>query len=171
MSAVPNPSPRSNRDLIGRFREEYAEALAEARTGSIHTQTDGWRNLYAFQRQVYRDSRRATAQRLTTMATQLEDFGFCEDDEKALKTLAKDIAERRIEFEVFNDKTVGRVCEPVSKCERVIEQYRAQAARDEAAAPLHNVGLEELVRIEISKVAKPWFNAETGVIEIREPTP
>lgn len=167
-SAEENPGPRSNKDLIGRFRDEYSEALAEARVGAEHTTTDGWKALYGFHRHNYREARRVLASDLKRLAVQLEDFGFCEEDEKAVKNVAKGAADRRSEFEVFQDKTVGCVCEPVRKCERIIEQYRAEAVRAESAAPLHNVGMEELMRIEISKVSKPWFDAEEGVIEIRE---
>ena len=168
MSTLPNPSPNQYRDLIEKFNSEYAAALGEARISAEHTATPGWQKVYAQQRDQARQRRRDLAKRLGALATMLEDFGLTEDGEKAVKDVAKESAELRETNAAFSHECVERICAPVGACERIIDLYRAEAARNESAAPLINIGLEELMRDAISKVARPSFDDETGAVVIRE---
>lgn len=170
MTAVPNPAPesKSNKDLIQRFREEYKAALEDARVSAKHTETEGWQRLYAEHRKAGREKRRELAGRLGTLGKAMEDFGLTEEGEKDLKTVAKESETLRASNEVFETETVERVCAAVRACERIIEAYRNEAVRQESNAPLHNVGLEHLMREEIAKVAKPRWDSETGTVKIAE---
>lgn len=169
MSSVPNTNPApNNRDIFQNFRAEYGAALADARLSAEHTGTEGWQRLFSDRRDKEREHRRELAKQLRTQAERLEDFGLTEDDEKAIKDIAKASAELRDSGAVFERETIGRVCAPVQACERIALQYINQATRLESDTPLHNIGVEEMMRIEIGKYPKPLWDAENGIVEIKE---
>lgn len=168
MSALPapTPGPANNRDLITNFRSEYGAALADAHESASMTQTDGWRRLYTDFRESDRKARRDLSARLRKFSDRLEDVGMDEDDEKGVKEVAKLSGELRDASDFFDRDTVGRVRAPVESCSTLIENYLCEAARQENAAPLHNVGLVEMMRFEISKHGRPTWSDDTGTVKI-----
>lgn len=166
---APRPADNSN-DLIGKFRADYGIVLQEARVSAEHTATFGWQGLYAARKRKDRDSRRNLAESLKAKAELLETVGWSEDDEKAVKDIAKSSLEMREAETVFERTVVDRVAQPVFECDRIRREYRNRAANEERSAPLHNVGLEALTEAEIARQPTPIFNRETGVVEIKEPS-
>lgn len=166
---VPQPAPNQKQDLIQKFRIAYKAALADAEVQVAMTKTEGWLSLYSQNRKADLEARRTMAKCLHTHATQMEDFGVGEDEEKSIKDTVKQSAELRTANAAFESQVVERICAPVKACERIIQEYKHAATRAEHDAPLHNVGLEQLMVMEIQKQPKAMFNAETGQVEIVEP--
>ena len=170
MTALPNPAPdNARRDLVARFRDDYTLALEEARTSEVHTNTDGWLHLYAGFEVSYREQCRAIANNLKSLADRIELVGSDEPTEKEIgevKKLAQSLRQTR---EVFERKTVDPVRKPVDDCDRLIQQYARQAERDEDEAPMVNVGLADLMKLEIGRMPRPFWDRDKGRVEIREP--
>lgn len=102
--------PDNRRDLITRFKMEYAEALDEARVSSKHTDTEGWQHLYQGFHKVNRENRRKAAGRLKQIGEELEVAEIGEHGEKDLADVKKQVQSFREEREIFERKTVG-LCE------------------------------------------------------------
>lgn len=162
----PQPSPNQREDLVARFHREYRAALADARTAAEHTGTEGWQALYAKQRDDARDSRRDMAKRLKNAAQTLEDFGLSEDGEKSVKDIMKESATLREANEAFKRQVIDRVTAPVMTCERIAEHFLNEARRQEHDAPLHNVGLEHLMKDAVASESKPSFDDDTGIVTV-----
>ena len=165
----PSDNAPNQSDPIKRFHAEYAEAIADVAVSADLTKQAGWQSLYAQHREADRKTRRGIAGSARILADKVEDFGWSEDDEKAIKELAKQSAERRDTNAAFERECVDRVLEPLRWCDRVIETFRNQAARDESAAPLVHIGLVELMASAIKSVRKATFDSETGVVSIDTP--
>jgi hypothetical protein len=165
---APQPAPNAKRDLITKFKDEYSAALADSKLSAEHTKTAGWKRLYEQHQQQSWDTRRDMAKTLKTCAQTLEDFGLNEDGEKMVKDTMKASAELRERVAAFQSQVIDRICEPVKACERIIEQYMNEARRQESDAPLHNVGLEHLMRDAVAKVAKPKWDADSGTVVVAD---
>lgn len=150
--------------LIERFRTAYAPALADAEVSAEHTQTEGWQRLYGTHRESGRAKRREIAKRLRRLATQLEDFGWSEEDEKSVKDAAKESAELTAEDAVFDREAVDRVRAPVQKCERIVREFVGEAERVERDAPLHAKGTTDALKSEIATHRHPDWSDETGMV-------
>jgi hypothetical protein len=170
MSAVPSDSPNRRRDPITLFRERYAEALAEVRVSVAHTETEGWQKLYAGFRKEEQERRRKQCGELKRLAGLMEDAGLSEDDEKELAAVKKASESIREAREAFEARTITPVRKPVAECERVMDEARNMARREESSAPLHNTGLEKLMKLAISEVEKPRWDNETGRVLIMPPS-
>ena len=166
---VPQPAPNQKQDLIQRFRQAYKGALEDAKTNATMTRTEGWQSLYQQHRQADKDTRRSIAKRMHEKATMLEDFGLDEEDEKTIKDAVKESAALRAGNAAFESQVIERMCAPVKACQRICDEYRHAASRAEHDSPMYNVGLEQLMVMEIQKQPRPDFNAETGEIRIIEP--
>lgn len=122
MSAMPNrdnnPIDR-RRDLVTTFRDEYAMALDEARVSAAHTATDGWKRLYGAHQAACLDKRRDLSKQIKIHANTLEIVGWSEEDEKAVKDLAKDSATLRDTIAAFDRAVTERVTASVRGCEKV----------------------------------------------------
>lgn len=163
MSAEKSEIPANKQlDLIERFNAEYEAAMIDARRSAEHTATEGWLDLYRMRRESYQADRRRQAERLRALADTLESAGLDEDGEKAIGEVKKECCEMREAMDHWRLLTVGPVREPVDRLEAIIRQARAQAHRDEADAPLVNVGLVELMNMAIKEVHKATWNDETG---------
>ncbi len=181
MTTIPNPGTASGivsvidpmatfgPDLLAKFRLEYSEALEQARVSSEHTATEGWRRLYAGERNDDLSTRRKLAQRLKQLAERLEDQGLNDDEVKelgGLKTLVVEASDRKFHFSLC---TVGPIIQSVRACGRIAENFRNLARREEAEAPLHQAGLEERMRREISLQPVPTWDDQVGQVLIRMP--
>lgn len=160
------PENENQRDVILRFLDDYRIALEQARISANHTATEGWQRLYQGHYEKQRKKRREMAGRLRLLATALEDFGLDEDQEKELRDIRTASAELRSLEEVFQAQTVEPVRAPVAECDRLIRQAIADAQREEAAAPLHNPGLEHLMRDTIAHLEKPTWSSDRGLVEL-----
>lgn len=161
--------PDNRRDPITRFKMEYAEALDEARVSSKHTDTEGWQHLYQGFHKVNRENRRKAAGRLKQIGEELEVAEIGEHGEKDLVDVKKQVQAFREEREIFERKTVGPVREPVEKCQKIIGEARQQAEVDEERAPMVNIGLCEMLLLEIRKLERAVWDADTGRVEIKSP--
>lgn len=169
MSAQPNERPKNKQvDLITKFRDDYAIALADAQVSADHTKTEGWQRLYSDHRSNTRDIRRGIAKRLRDIATTIEDFGANEETEKSMQECKKDTVELLTACSSFRRQVIEEVIAPVHDCERIAMAFRNEAAREEAATPLVNSGLEELMRVAVAEQKRPRWDEETGVVEIIE---
>lgn len=169
MSAQPNPDPsprNKHRDLITRFREEYATALHEADVSRQHTGTEGWQKLYAAQRKSERESRRELAGTLKRSAEQMEAIGLSEDGEKELAAVKKQSESLRERVEHFDLQAIQPVRDPVERCRKLMDEARRAARAEEERTPLVNAGLEELMKDAIAGVDKPRWDDESGRVEI-----
>lgn len=172
MSAQPNPSPSNRRrDLIQTFRDDYALCIESARVSAQHTATPGWRNLITEHRQAAKEARIDMAKRLRLLAQASEMLSLNEDDEKGLKEIAKQSAALRDTEDAFQREVLDRILAPVTACEKTINNAKADAERVERDAPLHHVGLLEILKHEISKLPRAVWREDDGVVEIVEPGP
>lgn len=171
MAAKPKPDegPRSNKDLITRFREEYAEALNEVRVSATHTATDGWQGLYQGFHKGNREARRGVSAELKAIAERLEVGDATESDEKDIGDIKKRVTELRAVREIFDRETVQPVREPVEKCHKVIADAKRQAESDEERAPMINIGLVDTMVMAIAEVERAAWDSDRGRVEIRPP--
>lgn len=166
---APKPSPNQNRDLVTRFRDEYTAALVDARVSVEHTATEGWRKIYADERNREILRRHNLSQTLRNIADRLETRGLSEEEEKEISDAKKASVEIRDSHQVFMFEIVEAVKEPVRICDQIIDDAKSQAHRDERDAPLVNVGLTEIMEMEIVKHPRPRWNGETGQVTIEQP--
>lgn len=167
MSAEEVPSlPPSNRDLVSRFREEYEAALIDAKISADHTATEGWQRLYAAERDRQIEYRRNLAQTLRNVADRAEARGLSEEEDKEISEAKKSSADIRDRHEIFERETIDPVREAVRTCDRIIDEVKSQAYRDEHDAPLVNVGMVEIVKMEIAKHPRPRWNEDKGQVLI-----
>lgn len=171
MSAMPDPSPKNmHRDLITRFKEEYATAILEAEVSAQHTSTEGWQRLYANQRKAERDERRRIAQDMRNVADRLESVGLDEDGEKEIGECKKASAALRDRAYAFETQTVNPVREPVDRCDKIINEARQAARVEEERTPLVNIGLEDLMKDAIAAVRRPRWDADLGRVVFSDPS-
>lgn len=163
-------SKAQEQTVVERFHAEYSAALHDAQVSADHTSTEGWQKLYSDHKRAVRTRRRDLGKSLVSYGKKVEDFGLTEEDEKAIKDIAKSSAEIRGLEEIFRAEALDRVCAPIVACDNLITNFRAEASRQEKQAPLHNTGLEDRMRKAIAGVARPVFNSETGEVEIRKPS-
>lgn len=166
----PTPAPNQKRDIVRKFHDDYNEALADVKIAVEHTATAGWQRIYAGHKLRLLEERCVLAKQLAAHAQSLEDFGLSEDAEKAVKDIAKASAELRDSEAGFRQQVVEPIIEPVLRCDKIVSDYRNQAARDERDSPLHNIGIEEIMRTATSSVPKPKWNDEKGTVEIIDHT-
>jgi hypothetical protein len=165
---LPN-QPNKNRDLFETFQDKYAAALAEARISEEHTATAGWQALYANHRISVKSMQRDMAKDLTVLAETMEKWGLTEDGEKHLAEIKKHSAELRDLQSAFELQTIAPVRQSVVECDRLVSEFVAQAETDEQRAPLVNVGMGELSRMEVRKVCRATWDSEAGRVIVKEP--
>ncbi len=169
MSALPNPAHNSpnQTDIIRKFHAEYHEAIAEAHEARIQTETLSWQRIYADFHAEQKKKRRDAAKSLRNHAERLEDYGWSDDEKKAVKEIVKLSDELDDVTAAFERETVERITAPVRKCEALIIEARFAANRIESHEPLLNVGLRELMEDAIRSVEKVTFDRERGVVVIK----
>jgi hypothetical protein len=161
------PSPANKqKDIVTKFAEAYEHALADAKVSSTHTATEGWRKLYGDHVRSQQSRRRELAKQMRSMADEVEVQRTTEELEKEIGELKKSATMIREADESFEFQTIFPVRQPVSDCERVITEHLAAARREENASPLHNTGLELVMREAVSRVAKARWDAESGQVLI-----
>lgn len=171
-SAERNPQDRpanAKTDIIMDFRSEYLGALADAQVQAEHTKTEGWRHLFSEHRKKLKDGRATLAKQIRMLAGVLDQFGWSEDEEKSVKDIVKESAQLRGTDMVFDSEVIARVQKPVTTCEKIARDYMSKAEGMERDAPLHNVGLAELMRLEVKKHPKPVWRPDDGMVEIVPP--
>lgn len=161
--------PRSNKDIVQRFREEYGAALADARIAAEHTQTPGWKALYLGYFEADKAMRREQAKGLKNAAEVLEMSDLSEAGEKDVKDLIKASTERRERKAAFRLDTIEPATKAVHTCEKIREKYTYEADQLESHAPLHNVGLVEIMKAEIRGQPWPVFDQESGEVRVEKP--
>lgn len=164
--AAPRPTHQNSHDIIAKFRLEYSGILADAGVSEQHTSTAGWQRLYKCHEEHMRQRRRELAKRLRALAERMEDFGLSEEDEKDVRDAAKMSAEAREAHDAFVRQTVDPVRMPVGDSERVAVAFQALANRQEQDAPLVNVGLAELMRIEIARQPRIVWDEQRGTVSV-----
>lgn len=160
---------KAQKDLVDEFHEEYEQAANEAEIVQEHTQTRGWQEIYATARFEERKEMNRICASLEDAAEILRHSGPGEDLEKQVQEAKKDIVahrERRVNFERF---LMAHIRRPIEKCERIIEQYRQKARRQQEEAPLHHSGLEAAMLKATKTVQVPRFDETTGVVEFHTP--
>lgn len=168
--AESNPSPNQKRDPITRFRDAYSIALADARIFSDYTKTEGWQRIYLGQRNEEQSRRRDLSKRLEAMAATVNDRTLSEDEEKEVGEIKKACADVREMRYAFGKQTVDPVRDAATECNRIIDEAKSLARREEQDAPLVNVGLEDMMRLEIQQVERVRFDEETGKLTIAPPS-
>lgn len=156
---------------VGDFKKKYAEALEAASIQAEHTQTEGWKQLYALHRKSIEDRRKELGTWLESLATTMKRGNMTDEDEKALGDIKKGSVELRAEISAFIRSAIDPVQEPVEACQRVISHWRGEAAGAESANPLLNRGMVAAMAEAISEVSKVTFDAETGMVEIKDAAP
>jgi hypothetical protein len=169
--SIPEEIPANKqRDPITRFKDDYFVALADAHVSAEHTATEGWKRLFNQHRDENRKARADVSSRLHELADTLEGYGLSTEDEKEIGNLKNSVVALRESDEVFEKQTIQPVRDPVEMCDRVINEAMVSARREENLAPLHNSGLEELMRMAVASVARPRWDNEVGVVVVAEPT-
>lgn len=168
--AEKNPTPANkHRDIVVKFTEAYEQAIVEAEVSREHTATEGWRKLYTDHRRASEANRRGIAKNLRQLADIIEQVGSTEDTEKEIGEAKKEANAARVADESFEAQVVYPVRNCVHNCEAVIDTYVSAARREEAESPLHNTGLEYVMRDAISKQPRASWDAETGMVTITPP--
>ena len=167
--ALPTTTDAAPESPIDTFRRVYAEAFSDAEVAARHTATEGWGRLWAAHHDDVRDARRLVGKATHALADQMQDFGWTEDDEKAMKELAKRSADLRARAAAFRTEIVERIEQAVTTCQRVIEDFHRSARRAEEDAPLLNAGAADRAHAETARVPKARWNAIDGVVEIVPP--
>jgi hypothetical protein len=164
MSALPSQEPPKNQNLdpVSRFKASYATALEGLSVAVLHTSTQGWQELYTAHRKAVRDRRQELAALLRDFADGMERRGLCEQDEKDLGDIRKASAELRAAEDHWQLQTVGPVKAPVDVCQQMLADAVSEAVRLEAREPMLNVGLEELMRMEVAKCIRASWDEDTG---------
>lgn len=176
MSAEPNPSPSpspgadNQQDIVKKFHAAYDDAFADALTQVLHTDTQGWQDLYLGHRHRLKSRRIDLATKLRTCADSLDQWIGTEDEDKVIKDIVKSIADVRAQGEAFDELTVNPVKKIVSTLEKIISEYTAEAEALERRAPLHHLGLATLMQLAIASKRRAVWNHETGRIEIKTPS-
>lgn len=165
MSEQLKPADNRRRDPIQAFFAAYDKATDECKTSKAHTDTEGWQQLYSGERKAEAESRRNLSKDLARLSVQMDETGLGEDAEKEMGEIKKASAALRARVDAFDLITVGPVRRAVTDAEKIIEEARNRARRDEQDAPLINVGLVELMRDAINGVTKFRWNPQTGRIE------
>jgi hypothetical protein len=169
MSALPSPAHNSQNqnDIIKKFHAEYHDAIAEAHEARVQTETSNWQRIYADFHAEQKKKRRDAAKSLRNYTERLEDYGWTDEEKKAVKDIVKLSDELDSTTAAFERETVERVTAPVRKCEALINEARNAASRIESHEPLLNVGLRELMDDAIRSVEKATFDRERGVVVIK----
>ncbi len=168
MTALPNPEVPQNKqvDPVTRFIQNYAKALDAAKVSRDHTNTEGWRDLYANHAASVMDGRRRLAKELAGLADQLERGLLTEDGEKAIGEVKKAALELRTANHYWELQTVDPVRQPVRVCEAMLVTAVDEARRMEADAPMIHIGLTELMRQQVARSARVSWDHETGTVVI-----
>jgi hypothetical protein len=172
MSAEPNPSPSADnqQDIIQKFHAAYDDAIRDAQTQALHTDTQGWQDLYIGHRQRLKTRRIDLATQLRKCADSLDVWIGSEDDDKVIKEIVKSIADIRAQDAAFDELTVNPVKRVVTICEKIIGEYTAEADALERRAPLVHLGLVHTMQLAIATKRRAVWNHETGRIEIKTPS-
>jgi hypothetical protein len=99
----------------------------------------------------------------------LEDIGLTEEEEKLLagvKKSSEDISDAKARFEC---STIEPVRRPMVECDKLITEAMFEAHRRESEAPLIEIGLVEMVKMEVARMPRPRWNDEDGRLEIVQP--
>ena len=166
MSALPNPEVPQNAqvDPVTRFIQRYAKALDAAKVSMAHTDTDGWRRLYAGHAEYLLDARRKLSKELTSLAESLEVGHLTEEGEKELGDVKKAAMELRVANGYWERQTVDPVRQPVRTCEQMLVSAVDEARRIEADQPMLNIGLTELMRAQVARSARVSWDSEIGAV-------
>ncbi len=166
--AEKKPKPvNQHRDLVTRFKDNYAEALGRALISETHTATEGWQKLYIDHRAAVRKARQGLAKSIQAIAELVEKGLADEVQEKEIGDLKKECAELREHEAVFMAQTIEPVRAPADECRKIISDYMQQAANDEARTPLVNSGLEDLMKVAVSSVDKVEWNVDRGQVAVK----
>lgn len=164
----PDPANKQ-KDVIQRFDSAYSAALIDAQVSAEHTATEGWQKLYHDHVESLVDRRRALAKSMRETADIVELRGTNEEDEKEIGELKKTAVSIRDSDEAFDRQVIQPVRRPVETCERIINEHISQAGREERDAPLHNTGLEHLMRAEVAKRLRVSWDTDTGRVLVEAP--
>ena len=152
--------------IIATFRVAYKKALERALVSKAHTDTEGWRKLYAEHAEEVIRRRHLLANDLHELADMMECGELDEDDEKSIADIKKSAAGMREAEQHWQRQTVGPVKAPVDECYTLLQNVLEEARRAQLAAPLHNPLLVDTVHEQIDRVPKVSWGAETGEIGI-----
>lgn len=167
MSAEEIPDPQPNQsDPIKRFMQKYAEALGDAHDAARMTEEATWQRVYHERRERVEKERDEAANKLRVLADALQSGSMFEDEAKAIKEIVKAEEARQTAMVFFERDVVERVTAPVETCRRLIEEANENARREEQAAPLHNVGLRELMREVTARATPVRWDAQTGRVTV-----
>lgn len=121
--------------------KRHSEVASDAGALQSMTSEEAWQSIYHERRRDFRDRRLALGKSLRVIADSNDGAGLDEDDEKALKTVAKDSADLRADESAWE----RMVCEPINRVtlsdDNLRRQALAQAEKLERDAPLHNRGV------------------------------
>jgi len=162
---IPSPQPNQS-DPIKRFRQKYAEALGDAHDAARLTDEATWQRMYHERRDRVQKERDDAAKSLRVLADALQSGAMFEDEAKAIKDIVKAEEARQTAMVFFERDVIERVTAPVETCRRLIEEANENARREEQGAPLHNVGLYELMKAETAAAMPVRWNAETGRVTV-----
>lgn len=162
------PKDQSDHEVIQKMRRGAEPIIRDVRIAAETTGTEGWQRLYQTRKKSAKAKREAIAKRMHEYADQLEDLGWSDDDEKGVKTLAKDHTALR-EDETAFDLTVARpVYEAVHRLERHYASFRTTAGDFERNAPLTSDGLVEAMELAITAMPSAVWDDSAGVVRLTE---
>ena len=152
--------------IIIQFRSDYAKALALVCVSKEHTDTEGWRKLYAEHVEEVVRQRRRLANELHELADMMECNDLDEDGEKAIGEIKKAATGLREAEHHWRMQTIVPVKDPVDDCHALLQSVRERARNAQLDATLTNAGLVEKAHGEIARVQTVSWDAETGTISI-----
>ncbi len=152
--------------LVKDFREEYAEAFAQAVIQAEHTATDGWQRLVAGFRDGQKAGNKSLNETLKAIAKQVLDYGVMEPDEKAIGEAKKTANALRVSAECFDADVITPVRDVAQEPGKVIERFARTARQTEDNQPLLANGIVADMAAAIGEVAKVEWDDETAVVKI-----
>jgi hypothetical protein len=156
--------------IITDFYERYEQAVEQARLSAVTTDTDRWKAIYAEHRRDLIKARKSIASELQTYTEQLEQHGWGEATEKAVKELIKSAVELREAEHHWRRQTLDKMTAAVEQCESV----RRNAMKDASAFAVNQPMFGQQVADELRKVMALLpvvsFDEDTGRVLVVDPS-
>lgn len=156
------PQVPSKHKIITEFYERYEAAVEQARLSALTTDTDRWKAIYAEHRRDLVRTRKSIAAELQTYTEQLEQHGWGESSEKAVKDLIKLAVELREAETHWRRQTLDKMTAAVEQCESVRRNAMNDASAFAINQPMFGQQVADELRRVMAMLPKVSFDEETG---------
>lgn len=150
--------------IVEKFRKVYDQLVADARVSQQHTETEGWKALYAQHRDLMKKRRQELSDRMTGLAAGLVQIGV--DVLKDLGECRKELADILVVEQQFDQSTIGPVKAPVDECREAITDAMTEAEELERKTPLVNQGIAQEMAAAVKSAPKVTWDPKDGVVRI-----